>query len=230
MSTEVWWGSGSTPVWRVLLGFAAKGVPYTSHLLTFSAGDTQKPEFLALNPRGKVPVIRDGSFTLNESLAILAWLDKKHPQPPLFGETAEEHGLVWKWCLELENHGFETFHEVVRPIFRNKVEGADGDAVRAALPAVHAELERLQAAVAGGYLVGGRLSAADLVWFPEVATLVRATSRPAAKGFELGVYPFGERYAALLAWVRRIEAIPGFETTIPPHWLEGEGTFPRPLQ
>ena len=38
-------------------------------------------EFLALNPRGKVPVIRDGAFTLSESVAILLYLDRRFPEP-----------------------------------------------------------------------------------------------------------------------------------------------------
>jgi glutathione S-transferase len=39
------------------------------------------PEFLAINPLGRVPAIRDGNFTLHESLAIMVYLDRKHPNP-----------------------------------------------------------------------------------------------------------------------------------------------------
>jgi glutathione S-transferase len=229
MAIEVWWGSGSTPAWRVLLGLAVKGVPREDHLLSFSAGDTRTPEFLALNPRGRVPTIRDGGYVLNESLAILAWLDRKVPDPPLFGQTPEEHGQVWRWCLEYENHGSKAFDAVVRPIVFGR-SAAEAEAVRAAIPGLHDELRRLEVALEGtGFLVGERLSAADLVWFCGLSWCVRAASRPAAQAFELGVLPLAERYPRALALARRIEALPDYDTTFPPHWSEGDAPSPSRL-
>ena len=95
MTLEIYWGSGSPFAWRVLLAAELKRIPYESKLLEFSKGDLKTPEFLALNPRGKVPVIRDGDFVLAESMAILAYLDRKQPEPPLFGRTAEDAGRIW---------------------------------------------------------------------------------------------------------------------------------------
>ena len=95
MSVEIWWGSGSGPAWRVLLGAAVKGVPLESHLLSFSAGDTRSDWFRAINPRGKVPTIRDGDFVLNESLAILAWLEAKKPQPGLARKLPHYGRYAW---------------------------------------------------------------------------------------------------------------------------------------
>lgn len=228
MSIELWWGSGSTPAWRVMLGFALKGVPYEQHLLSFSAGDTRKPEFLAINPRGKVPTIREGAFTLHESLAILSWLDRRNPSPPLFGRTAEEHGLVWMHCLEYENHGVKIFDPIARPILFGRAQ-AEADAIRAAIPAMHEELSRLQRAVASGALVGDTLSAADIVWFAGLQFLVHTTTRPAAAAFDLGLLPLGERYPQILAWAQRLEAIPGYEATQPPHWFAGDAPSQRRL-
>jgi glutathione S-transferase len=228
MSIEVWWGSGSPPAWRVLLGLAAKGLDYESHLLSFSEGDLRKPEFRALNPRGKVPVVREGELTLHESLAILAWLDKRSPEPPLFGRTAEEHGLVWMYCLEYENHGAPAFGAVYRPLLSGKGE-SEADAIRAAAPLMHGELARLEAAVARGAMVGEELSAADLVWFVGLQGLVRAATRPAARPLELGLLPLGERYPSLLAWARRIESLPGYDRAFPPHWLTSDPPSPRRL-
>ena len=87
MALEVFWGSGSGPAWRVLLALAVKKVPYESHLLSFSKGEHRSDAMMAISPRGKVPAIRDGAFTLSESLAIVTYLDRKYPSPPLFGET-----------------------------------------------------------------------------------------------------------------------------------------------
>lgn len=221
MSIEVFWGSGSTPAWRVLLALAAKGVPYTGHLLSFSNRETRTPEFLALNPRGKVPVLRDGEFVLNESLAILAYLDERFPEPPLFGVSPKERGQIWRSCLEYVGHGDVAFGVVARPLLFGQSE-AQAQAIRDGLPAVYAELDSLNAAVKDGFLVGGRLSAADLVWFCGLHFLQRAATRPAAANFELGLLPFGARWPNLLPWAAHIESLPGYLDTVPPHWLTSD--------
>ena len=96
MALEIFWFSGSGFAWRAVLAAELKGVPYTSRLIEASAGDHRAPEFLAMNPRGKVPVLRDGDVVVTESMAILAYLDRRFPEPPLFGRTAEETARIWR--------------------------------------------------------------------------------------------------------------------------------------
>jgi glutathione S-transferase len=80
---EIYWISGSPFAWRVLLTAEVKGIPYEGKLLEASKGELKTPEFLAINPLGRVPAIRDGNFTLHESLAIMVYLDRKS-QPAAF--------------------------------------------------------------------------------------------------------------------------------------------------
>ena len=87
MALEVHWASGSPFSWRVLLTLEVKQLPYQSRLLTFSKREHKSPEYLALNPRGKVPTLKDGDFILHESLAIMAYLDSAYPARPIFGRT-----------------------------------------------------------------------------------------------------------------------------------------------
>lgn len=228
LAIELYWGSGSTPSWRVMLALLLKGVPYTSHLLSFSKRETRTPEFLAMNPRGKVPTLRDGEFVLNESLAILAWLDRRFPEPGLFGRTPEEAGQIWRLCLEYENHGLPAANAVARPILFNGLP-QDEAKVREGLPALHAELAALEKRVASGFLVGDRLSAADLVWFCGLQSLARAATRPAAASLDLGFWPLADHHPGLLNWAARIEALPGYDATFPPHWLESDPPSPRRL-
>ncbi len=79
MAIEVFWGSGSPFAWRVLLALEFKKLPYVSHLLQFSKQEHKSPQMLALNPRGRVPVLKDGDYVCFESLAILYYLDLKYP-------------------------------------------------------------------------------------------------------------------------------------------------------
>jgi len=100
MAMEVFLISGSPFVWRVLLALEIKRAAYTTRLLERSKNEHKTPDYLALNPRGKVPTLKDGDFILSESLAILAYLDRKIPEPPLFGRTPAETGRIWQAISE----------------------------------------------------------------------------------------------------------------------------------
>jgi len=57
MPLVLYYGSGSPYAWRVQLALEHKAVPYELKVLSFSAGDTRKPDFVALNPRHRVATI-----------------------------------------------------------------------------------------------------------------------------------------------------------------------------
>ena len=86
MTIVFYYGSGSPYAWKVHFALEHKALPYERKVLSFSAGDTKKPEFLALNPRGQVPTIDDDGFVLYESNAIVEYLDEAYPGcgSPLF--------------------------------------------------------------------------------------------------------------------------------------------------
>jgi glutathione S-transferase len=72
------------------------GVPYEFVLLDMQAGEHRQPEFLAINPIGKVPAIVDGDFKLWESGAILFYLSQKYDQVPA---SLEEQSIINQWIL-----------------------------------------------------------------------------------------------------------------------------------
>ena len=221
MSIEVYWGSGSTPSWRVLLAMHHKGIPFESRLISFSQREHKTAGFLAMNPRGKVPALRDGDFCLNESLAILAWIDRKVADPPLFGRTANGAGRVWRALLEHENHGLPAINPLARPLlFRQET---THEILMAALAGAVAELDWLHDRTSpAGFIEGVDLSAADITWYSTLRFLDRAMSRPSRSLHGLEPLSISTRWPHLGALARNVEAIPYFEETVPPHWLEGE--------
>ncbi|MGH8149699.1 MAG: glutathione S-transferase family protein, partial [Steroidobacteraceae bacterium] len=102
MAIDVYWGSGSPYSWRVLLALQYKRLAYTSHLLQFSKQEHKSPQILALNFRGRVPILKDGDYVVFESLAVLYYLDLKYPQPPIFGRTPEEAGVIMRVICEYQ--------------------------------------------------------------------------------------------------------------------------------
>ena len=72
------------------------GVPYEFILLDMSTGEHNQPDFLKINPFGKVPAITDGDFTLFESGAILLYLCEKYGGKEL---SIEQQAILTQWVL-----------------------------------------------------------------------------------------------------------------------------------
>lgn len=217
---EVFWISGSPFAWRVLLTLEVKRLSYTSRLLEASKADLKKPEYLKLNPRGKVPTLKDGDFVLGESLAIMAYLDRKHPAPPLFGANAQETARIWRLISEYFSYLDGPANRIIAPIYFGKVSEKRED-IRAAVPAAHNELERAEGEIGSSPWFGGEaICAADIAVYPFLKSLLRAASKETAAPLDLGLLPFDARYPRLAAWMQRVERIPGYEKTCPPHWRQ----------
>ena len=220
MAIELYWGSGSPFAWRVMLTLELKRLPYESKLLEFSKQEHKTPAYLQLNPRGKVPTLKDGDFVLYESIAIMAYLDRKYPTPPIFGTTAEQTGLIWRLVLECESYLLGAGDKVVRPLFFGK--GLDNvNEIQTAAELIRRELKIVDERLAdSNWLVGGEISAADIAIFPLVQLLLRAAGKEAARPLDLGLVPLSQTFPNIARWVRRIEELPNYQRTYPPHWRE----------
>lgn len=83
------------------------GQPYERVLTDISTGAQKKPEYLAINPMGKVPALKDGDATIAEAAAICAYVAERYPEaklaPPL-GDPRRAKYLQWLFfgpsCIE----------------------------------------------------------------------------------------------------------------------------------
>ncbi len=114
MSLVLYYGSGSPWAWRAQFALEHKALPYERKVLSFSAGDTRKPEFVALNPRHRVPVLVDDDFVLYESNAIVEYVDEAYPGrgAPLFPGDARTRAVTRRLIMETDNY----FGEAVDPL------------------------------------------------------------------------------------------------------------------
>lgn len=98
------------------------------HPVSFKDKETQRPEFLAINPMGKVPALTDGDFNLWESNAILCYLATKFPETGALpadtrGRADADRWLYWQSChltsvLGALKVGTETDVAVLTPLLK----------------------------------------------------------------------------------------------------------------
>ena len=223
MAIDLYWGSGSSYAWRVLLALEFKRLPYTSHVLQFSKQEHKSPQMLALNPRGRVPVLKDGDYVVFESLAVLYYLDLKYPAPPIFGHTPEEAGVIMRVICEFQAYAERQAANIVTAVFA-KTPNLPAADLTAAMHVVASEARTIEGRLSkSNWIVGEGFSAADMVIFPSIQLLVRALNRPEARDLSSRFLPLATNYPALDRWIARVEALPGYERTYPPHWRDAPG-------
>jgi glutathione S-transferase len=108
-------GSPLSPfVARVILACDHKGLKYTVEM---PEGGLKSPEFLSMNPFGKIPTVKDGSTFLFESGVILPYLDDKHAKKPVIPASAASAGkarLIATICdLYVQEPALQLFRQVV---------------------------------------------------------------------------------------------------------------------
>lgn len=89
---------------RVRIFLAEKGVSIERREMDAAGGANATPEFIRLNPLGKLPVLElDDGSAIAESLAICRFLEAMHPDPPLMGRTPREVADIEMWALRVDH-------------------------------------------------------------------------------------------------------------------------------
>ncbi|MCW9043361.1 MAG: glutathione S-transferase [Pseudopelagicola sp.] len=89
---------------RARMFIAEKGLTIDTREVSLTKGEQLSPDFLKVHPGATVPVlVTDTGQTLTENIAIAAWLDATHPEPPLMGQTPEEKAEILMWNARIES-------------------------------------------------------------------------------------------------------------------------------
>ena len=75
------------------------GVDFEPITVNLLKGEHQRPEFLKVNPAGKIPVLVDGDCVINESVAIVLYLADKYPDRSMIPTDVAERGQFYRWLL-----------------------------------------------------------------------------------------------------------------------------------
>ncbi|MBK7973644.1 MAG: glutathione S-transferase family protein [Deltaproteobacteria bacterium] len=208
-------GSGSPYAWRVWLALEHKALPYELHMLSFQAGDLKKPEFVAINPRRKVPAIVDDGFALYESAAIVRYLEECYPDSgkSLFPGNCTTRAVTNRLIAEVDAYVAPAIEHLVDEILFKPEAERSAEAIAKARAELGLELEHFERDIAGEFLASDAISAADLSLYPLIALARRMQAK-----FVASLDVDGIVGPKLRAWEKRVEALPYFAKTIPPHW------------
>jgi glutathione S-transferase len=211
MALVFYYGSGSPFAWRVWLGLEYKRIPYEQKTVSFSAGDLRKPEYIVINPRQKVPAIVDDGFALYESDAILEYIDEKYPAPKLFPGDAQQRALARRMIREADLYFGGAMDAVIDEVLFKPQAEWDTDAIAKGRAAMAKELALWESLMRGDFLAG-ELSAADFTLYPLLALSLRCEKKKPDIDLRSIIGP------KVTAWMKRIESLPYFQKTWPPHW------------
>jgi glutathione S-transferase len=184
----------SGPTYKVALMLNLCGEPFKFRLLDLRGGEHKKPEYLSINRYGQAPCLQDGDENFNQSASILQYLAEKHGK--FNGKTAQDRAHIREWM-------FWEFDRLAPGVFRSRgyalgirkgeppvIENyrTDGEAGLAVLDHWLGSHQ---------WLVGDGPTIADI----DVYGVVHLAPDG---GFDLAKYP------NVLAWTKRIEALPGY--------------------
>lgn len=104
----------STPVCRPIRMLAHElDIPLEFQLLDYSKNETKSPEFLKVNPNGRIPVLQDGEMILWESGAILNYLAGQRPERGLLPTDLKARADVDRWLFWRASHLHPAMMKVV---------------------------------------------------------------------------------------------------------------------
>jgi glutathione S-transferase len=167
-----------------------------------------------------VPTLKDGDYVVFESLAVMYYLDRKYPAKPLFGESAEEGAVIMRVCCEFQAYIEDHVMRVARAVLMRR-EDARSDLVTNSMLVAAGEARTIEMRLSkGDWIVGDKPGAADYMIYPCIRLLMRALARPEARDLSSRFMPVEANYPALSQWLTRVESLPGFERTFPPHWRD----------
>ena len=165
----VLWGVGTPRTLRAHWVLHELGLAYAVRPILSRSGETKTPEYTALNPRQKIPLLQDGDFVIGESAAIVAYLALKYSRVgcKLVPEQTNEHARWLEWCFFIATELDSTTLYVIRRHGTNLSHlYADApEVVAQAGEYFRAQLKHVEVALSDGrdYLMGETFTTADIL-------------------------------------------------------------------
>jgi maleylacetoacetate isomerase len=197
----------SSAAFRVRIALNLKGLPYESLPKAFARNEHRTPEYLALNPQGLIPALATDGVVLSQSLAIIEYLDERHPAPPLLPDDPIDRARVRSMAMAIacEIHPLNNLR--VLNYLRERLQQDDEGVgtwyrhwVSEGFRGLEAQAREFSAK--GRYCFGDTVSLADVLLVPQMFN---------ARRFKTDLTPF----PTLVAISTHLEALPAFAAARP---------------
>jgi glutathione S-transferase len=211
MSIKFYYGSGSPFAWYVWLVLEHKLLPYEFNLLSLQNDELKKSDYLAINPHGKVPTVVDDHLILWEASTIVEYIEERYPEHSILPLNLKERAISRRFVAEAYNYLYPVLRRLMELTLMRA--GGDGDPATISLELnnLRMELDYFEDALHGEYFVGN-ISVADFAIYPLLALVKRLHEKRPQLGVEVLIKP------KLAEFMQRIEQLPYFTKTMPPHW------------
>jgi len=192
---------------KVVIAAQLLDIAVDLELVDLTKGAQRRPEYLAINPNGKVPVLDDAGFVLWESDAILQYLAARRPGNALFPEEARARADVARWQFWSLAHWLPAVQILVfERMFKPMLQMGEPDPVE-----IGKGEERFHrfAGVLDGCLRGREYLVGNALTFADISVAVHLMY---AQGAQLPL----ENYPQIRRWFLQIQALPAWKKTAPP--------------
>lgn len=161
---EVFSRRNASNVLPVMWTIGELGLPCIRHDVGGSFGGTDSGDYLAMNPNGRIPTIRDEDFVLWESNAIIRYLCRRYDKGNiLLPETEEGYALADQWMDWHKTTLYPPYIDLVWALVRTEPAVRDRGRIAGLLAATEAALAVLEERLAqSSHVAGDRLTMADI--------------------------------------------------------------------
>ena len=181
-------GTSRSRALRALWGIEEVGIDF-EHVPTTFGPDSKTPEYLAVNPNGRIPALIDGELRLFESMAINLYLCKTYGGA-LYPAAAHDEARAWQWSVWAMSEIEPLQMQVVSQRFFTPEDQRNPAVIDKAVNGLQRPLQVIDAALAGKeWLIGTQFSVADL----NVACVMQTMKRA---GIETSAYANVDRWLA----------------------------------
>jgi len=160
-----YWRSSSS--WRVRWALRLKRVDVKMVAVSLLNGESESPEHLKRNPQGYVPVLQVGHKYLQESVAIIEWLEELIPSPSLYPGDSYQRAHI-RALVEAINSGTQPLQNVSVVEKYSKDEAAKKEWMQHFIRKGLKSFEIMARDSAGKFSVGDQVTAADLFLIPQL--------------------------------------------------------------
>ena len=161
----------SSAAYRVRIALNLKGLLWSPKSVDLRSGAQSGVGFKLLNPQGMIPYLIDGEIGLNQSVAIIEWLDETYPEPPLLPADPLARARIRAAALTIACDIHPLNNLRVLKYLRSEF-GQDQDAIdtwsRHWIEAGFESLEEIAEGSSGPYLFGDTVTLADVCLVPQM--------------------------------------------------------------